>query len=185
MHNICEHFFKKSLPYSAYFEKMPTNHSLIHKIFIQILQNSRLLEKKPSRFVEKKLQATWIEELVTNYTYYHKSYWRWRETWTSYDLLYQVGPPSNLVFLATPSPKPPYTDFKVYQIVAFLKEAQLPSLEMQPYLEQYDPTNIPEEARPPPPPPIVDGAEPILSDESSSPTARRAAEAAGGRLLHN
>ena len=69
--------------------------------------------------------------------------------------------------------------------MAFLKKAQLPSLEMQPFLEQYDPTSIPEEARPPPSPPIVDGAEPISSDEGSPSNARRAAEVAGGRLLHN
>ena len=93
--------------------------------------------------------------------------------------------PLRLRIFGHPFPKPPYTDFKVYQIVAFLKEAKLPSLEMQPFLEQYDPTSIPEEARPPPPPPIVDGAEPISSDESTSPIARRAAEVAGGRLLHN
>ena len=84
-----------------------------------------------------------------------------------------------------PNPLPPYDDFKVYQIVAFLKEAQLPSLEMRPYLEEYNPTDIPEEARPTPPPPIVDGAEPISSDEDSDLAARRAARVAGGKLLHN
>ena len=93
--------------------------------------------------------------------------------------------PLRLNTFGYPFPKPPYTDFKVYQIVSFLKELQLPSLEMRPYLEQYDPTDIPEEARPPPSPPIVDGAEPISSDEESHATARKAAEVAGSKLLHN
>ena len=84
-----------------------------------------------------------------------------------------------------PFPEPPYDDFKVYQLVAFLKQSKLPSLEMRPYLEQYDPTSIPEEARPTPPAPIVDGAEPISSDEDDNSAARRAAEVAGGKLLHN
>ena len=84
-----------------------------------------------------------------------------------------------------PFPEPPYDDFKVYQLVAFLKQSKFPSLEMRPYLEQYDPTSIPEEARPTPPAPIVDGAEPISSDEDDNSAARRAAEVAGGKLLHN
>ena len=54
-------------------------------------------------------------------------------------------------------PEPPYTNIKVYQLVAFLRVINLPSLEMKPYLEQYTPTSIPDEARPTPPPPIVDG----------------------------
>ena len=62
------------------------------------------------------------------------------------------------------TPTPPYTKIKVYQLVAFLKVINLPSLEMKPYLEQYAPTSIPEEARPTPLP-IVDGAE-MVSDDS-------------------
>ena len=61
----------------------------------------------------------------------------------------------------------------------------LPSLEMKPYLEQYTPTSIPEEARPTPPPPIVEGAEAVSSDSEDDSAVRRAAEAAGGTLLHN
>ena len=82
-------------------------------------------------------------------------------------------------------PIPPYTDIKVYQLVAFLKVINLPSLEMLPYLEQYNPTSIPEEARPDPPPPIVDGAEMISSDSEDDTAVHRAAGAAGGNLLHN
>ena len=82
-------------------------------------------------------------------------------------------------------PPPPYTNIKVYQLVAFLKVINLPSLEMKPYLEQYTPTSIPEEARPTPPPPIVDGAELVSSDSEGDPAVLRAAEAAGGTLLHN
>ena len=82
-------------------------------------------------------------------------------------------------------PQPPYTNIKVYQIVAFLKVLSLPSLEMKPYLEQYTPTSIPEEARPTPSPPIVEGAENISSDSETELAAYQAAEAAGGRLLHN
>ena len=56
---------------------------------------------------------------------------------------------------------------------------------MKPYLEQYNPTTIPEEARPTPPAPIVEGAE-LVSDDSEDDTAvAQAAEAAGGILLHN
>ena len=69
--------------------------------------------------------------------------------------------------------------------MAFLKVINLPSLEMKPYLEQYTPTSIPEEARPTPPPPIVEGAEMVSSDSEGDPAALRAAEAAGGILLHN
>ena len=82
-------------------------------------------------------------------------------------------------------PEPPYTNIKVFQLVAFLKVINLPSLEMKPYLEQYTPTSIPEEARPTPPPPIVEGAEAVSSDSEDDSAVRRAAEAAGGRLLHN
>ena len=82
-------------------------------------------------------------------------------------------------------PLPPYTNIKVYQLVAFLKVINLPSLEMKPYLEQYAPTSIPEEARPTPQPPIVEGAENISSESEDELTAQQAAEAAGGRLLHN
>ena len=90
-----------------------------------------------------------------------------------------------LRIFAHPFPQPPYTNIKVYQIVAFLKEAKLPSLEMRPYLEEYDPANIPEEARPTPTP-IVEGAEVVSSeDEGQRIAARVAAETAGGRLLHN
>ena len=82
-------------------------------------------------------------------------------------------------------PLPPYANIKVYQIVAFLKVLSLPSLEMKPYLEQYTPTSIPEEARPTPSPPIVEGAENISSDSETELAVYKAAEAAGGRLLHN
>ena len=87
---------------------------------------------------------------------------------------------------AHPFPEPPYTDFKVFQIVAFLKELKLPSLEMRPYLEEYIPARIPEEARPSPLLPIVAGAEEVSSsDEDFYAAARGAAEIAGGNLLHN
>ena len=56
-----------------------------------------------------------------------------------------------LRIFAHPFPKPPYTNIRVFQIVAFLKEVKLQSLEMRPYLEEYNPTSIPEEARPTPP----------------------------------
>ena len=60
----------------------------------------------------------------------------------------------------------------------------MPSLEMKPFLEQYNPASIPEEARPTPPPPIVEGAEMVSSDNDSL-AAVEAAQTAGGRLLHN
>ena len=82
-------------------------------------------------------------------------------------------------------PEPPYTNIKVFQLVSFLKVINLPSLEMKPYLEQYTPTSIPEEARPTPPPPIVEGAEAVSSDSEDDSAVRRAAEAAGDSLLHN
>ena len=82
-------------------------------------------------------------------------------------------------------PEPPYTKVKVYQLVAFLKVLNLPSLEMKPYLEQYTPTSIPDEARPTPLIPIVDGAEPVSDDSGDDLAVRRAAEAAGGNMLHN
>ena len=82
-------------------------------------------------------------------------------------------------------PEPPYTKIKVYQLVAFLKVINLPSLEMKPFLEQYNPTSIPDEARPDPPPPIVEGAEMVSSDSEDDSAVQRAAEAAGGKLLHN
>jgi len=56
---------------------------------------------------------------------------------------------------------------------------------MKPYLEQYTPTSIPEEARPTPSPPIVEGAENISSDSENELAVHQAAEAAGGKLLHN
>ena len=93
-----------------------------------------------------------------------------------------------LRIFAHPFPQPPYTDFKVFQIVAFLKEVKMPSLEMRPYLEEYDPTSIPGEAQPTPSPiqPIVEGAEMVSSeDEGNRTAALRAAETAGGLLLHN
>ena len=89
-----------------------------------------------------------------------------------------------LRFFAHPFPSPPYKDIKVYQIVAFLKELKLPSLEMRPLLEEYIPANIPEEARPTPLPPIVEGAE-MVSSEDEDLAARVAAETAGGLWLHN
>ena len=92
---------------------------------------------------------------------------------------------TRLEIFGHPFPEPPYVDVKVYQLVAFLKEIQLPSLEMRPFLEEYNPTSIPEEARPTPPPPIVEGAEPISEDDDLDTAATKAAEAAGGRLLHN
>ena len=55
---------------------------------------------------------------------------------------------------------------------------------MRPYLEEYNPANIPEEARPTPPPPIVEGAE-LVSSSDDDEAARVAAEIAGGLLLHN
>ena len=82
------------------------------------------------------------------------------------------------------TPTPPYTNIKVYQLVAFLKVINLPSLEMKPYLEQYTPTSIPEEARPTPLP-IVEGAEMVSDDSDDDIAVLRAAEAAGGNLLHN
>merc|ERR1712242_278964 len=82
-------------------------------------------------------------------------------------------------------PEPPYTNIKVYQLVAFLKVINLPSLEMKPFLEQYNPTSIPDEARPTPPPPIVDGAEMVSSDSEDDLTVQRAAETAGNKLMHN
>ena len=89
-----------------------------------------------------------------------------------------------LKIFAHPFPPPPYTNIKLFQIVAFLKEAKLPSLEMRPLLEQYNPACIPAEARPTPPPPIVEGAEEVSSDNDSL-AAMVAAETAGGRMLHN
>ena len=89
-----------------------------------------------------------------------------------------------LSIFAHPFPQPPYTNIKLFQVIAFLKEIKTPSLEMRPFLEQYNPASIPEEARPPPPPPIVEGAEVVSSDNDSS-AAMVAAEAAGGKLLHN
>ena len=89
-----------------------------------------------------------------------------------------------LRIFAHPFPKPPYTDFKVFQIVSFLKEVKIQSLEMRPYLEEYIPTNIPEEARTTPPLPIVEGAE-LISSSDEDTAARVAAETAGGALLHN
>ena len=89
-----------------------------------------------------------------------------------------------LRIFAHPFPKPPYTNFKVYQIVAFLKEVNLQSLEMRPYLEEYNPASIPEEANSARPLPIVEGAEPISSSDEDT-AVRMAAEIAGGRLLHN
>ena len=89
-----------------------------------------------------------------------------------------------LRIFAHPFPRPPYTNFKVFQIVAFLKEVKLQSLEMRPFLEEYIPANIPEEARPTPPLPIVEGAE-LVSSSDEDEAARRAAETAGGLMLHN
>ena len=54
---------------------------------------------------------------------------------------------------------------------------------MRPFLEEYIPASIPEEARPTPPP-IVEGAE-VVSSEDEALAARVAAETAGGKLLHN
>ena len=82
-------------------------------------------------------------------------------------------------------PMPPYTNVKVYQLVAFLKVINLPSLEMKPFLEQCNPAAIPEEARPTPPPPIVEGAELISDDSEDELAVQAAAEAAGGNMLHN
>ena len=72
----------------------------------------------------------------------------------------------------------------MFQIVAFLKEVKLQSLEMRPFLEEYNPANIPEEARPTPPLPIVEGAELVSSSDEDS-AVRVAAETAGGLMLHN
>ena len=54
---------------------------------------------------------------------------------------------------------------------------------MRPFLEEYIPASIPEEARPTPSP-IVEGAE-AISSEDETLAARVAAEMAGGKLLHN
>ena len=54
---------------------------------------------------------------------------------------------------------------------------------MRPYLEEYIPANIPDEAQLTQPP-IVQGAE-LVSDSDEDLAARAAAETAGGRLLHN
>ena len=80
--------------------------------------------------------------------------------------------------------QPPYTNFKLFQIIAFLKEVKAPSFGMRPLLEQYNPACIPEEAGPTPPPPIVERAEEVSSDDDSL-AAMVAAETAGGKLLHN
>ena len=88
-----------------------------------------------------------------------------------------------LRIFAHPFPSPPYTNIKLYQIIAFLKEIKTPSLEMRPFLEEYIPASIPEEARPTPSP-IVEGAE-AISSEDETLAARVAAEMAGGKLLHN
>ena len=56
---------------------------------------------------------------------------------------------------------------------------------MKPYLEQYTPTDVPEEARPTPPLPIVEGAELVSDDSEDDIAVQEAAEAAGGNLLHN
>ena len=88
-----------------------------------------------------------------------------------------------LRIFAHPFPSPPYTNIKLYQIIAFLKEIKLPSLEMRPLLEEYIPASIPEEARPTSSP-IVEGAE-VVSSEDEAFAARVAAEIAGGKLLHN
>ena len=72
----------------------------------------------------------------------------------------------------------------IFQIVSFLKEVKAPSLEMRPFLEEYIPASIPEEARPTPSPPIVEGAEEVSSDNESL-AARVAAETAGSKVLHN
>ena len=45
-----------------------------------------------------------------------------------------------------PYPKPPYR-FRVYQIVAFLKEAKIPTFPMRPYLEGSTPTDLERERR--------------------------------------
>ena len=89
-----------------------------------------------------------------------------------------------LRIFAHPFPPPPYTNIKIYQVIAFLKEVRLPSLEMRPLLEEYTPDNIPEEARSPRSSPIVEGAEQVSSEDENI-AARVAAEMAGGRMLHN
>ena len=89
-----------------------------------------------------------------------------------------------LRIFAHPFPSPPYTNIKLFQIIAFLKEVKMPSLEMRPLLEEYNPASIPEEARDPLPPPIVEGAV-VVSSEDEDLAARVAAETAGNRILHN
>ena len=71
----------------------------------------------------------------------------------------------------------------MYQIVAFLREVKLQSLEMKPYLEEYDPADIPTEVQPTPPPHTVEGAE-LISSIDQELAARLAAGIAGGNLLH-
>ena len=56
---------------------------------------------------------------------------------------------------------------------------------MRPFLEEYNPVSIPEEARPTPPLPIVGGAEMVSSSSDEDLAARVAAETAGNNLLHN
>ena len=56
---------------------------------------------------------------------------------------------------------------------------------MKPYLERYNLTSIPDEARPTPPPPIAEGAEMVSSDTEGESAVLRASKAAGGNLLHN
>ena len=55
---------------------------------------------------------------------------------------------------------------------------------MRPFLEEYNPANIPEEAQATPPLPIVEGAE-LVSASDEDEAVRVAAETAGGLLLHN
>ena len=57
---------------------------------------------------------------------------------------------------------------------------------MKPYLEQYTPTDVPEEARPTPPLPIVEGAELVSDDSEDDIAVQGAAEpsAAGEEERH-
>ena len=55
---------------------------------------------------------------------------------------------------------------------------------MRPYLEEYNPADVPEEARSTPALPIVEGAE-VITDSDEDIAAREAAEIAGSKLLHN
>ena len=77
-----------------------------------------------------------------------------------------------------PYPKPPYR-FRVFQIVAFLREAKIPTFPMRPYLEGSTPTDLEREAN-------REGEEGEVLDDQEEERAKAAAEAIrqGGRWHH-